>query len=335
MRPLPMLATASLPFDSEEYTFEVKWDGVRALAAVELDHWELWGRRGVDYTSRYPELAVLRRLPAGTVVDGELVVWRDGRADFPALLRRHQRQRDAAALGHRLVVTYVLFDLLCLHGQSLLQEPLAGRRGRLRALLARVKEPLLVYSDGIEGCGRDFFARVVAQGHEGVMAKRQASRYQPGQRARSWRKIKPAGMLPCVVIGFTARQGRLQRLLLATLQAGVLRYVGRLRMPWDAPAHALLARRLAGRRRSYPLLDCAEQACWVEPELYCRVTFHGWTAHGHLRDAAFAGWIHDTGAVLVAPDDSRSLPQPPHRPCAVPSLLAPGALREKSEFHAG
>jgi bifunctional non-homologous end joining protein LigD len=173
MRLLPMLATASAPFDAEEYSFEVKWDGVRALASVAQDHWCLWGRHGADYTARYPELAVLARLPAGTVVDGELVVWRDGRADFPALLRRHQRQRIASATP---VVAYVLFDLLSLRGQSLLKETLARRRAQLRELLARVTEPLLVYSDGVAGCGREFFARVVAQGHEGVMAKRQASR---------------------------------------------------------------------------------------------------------------------------------------------------------------
>src|SRR6202011_5823881 len=105
------------------------------------------------------------------------------RADFPALLRRHQRQRTAPPTP---VVAYVLFDLLSLRGRSLLKETLAGRRARLRELLARVREPLLVYSDGVPGCGRELFARVVAQGHEGVMAKRLASRYQPGQRSRSW-----------------------------------------------------------------------------------------------------------------------------------------------------
>jgi ATP-dependent DNA ligase len=98
-----------------------------------------------------------------------------------------------------------------------------------------------------------------------------------------------------VVIGFTAGREPVQRLLVATLHAGVLRYVGRLRMRRDAQTQATLARRLAGRRRSRPVLDCAEQACWVEPELYCRVKFHGWTAYGHLRDAAFVGWIEDTG----------------------------------------
>ena len=71
MKPLlPMLATPAVPFDSDAYLFEVKWDGVRALAAIEAGRWRLWGRTGTDYTARYPELAVLGRLPAGTVVDG-------------------------------------------------------------------------------------------------------------------------------------------------------------------------------------------------------------------------------------------------------------------------
>jgi ATP-dependent DNA ligase len=79
---LPMLAIPAVPFDGEDHLFEVKWDGIRALAASEGGgRWRLWGRAGADYTRPYPELAVLSRLPLGTVVDGELVMLRVGRAD--------------------------------------------------------------------------------------------------------------------------------------------------------------------------------------------------------------------------------------------------------------
>src|SRR5262249_11232677 len=223
---LPMLATPAAPFDAPEYLFEVKWDGVRALAAVEAGHWRLWGRAGADYTPRYPELAVLGRLPSGTMLDGELVVLHDGRADFPALLSRHQRHRPDplwAAAGARPVVSYVLFDLLFDRGQALWQETLLRRRARLRERLARANEPALVYSDGVVGCGRAFFAGAVAQGHEGVMAKRLSSRYRPGQRSRSWRKIKPVDVVPCVVVGYTAGRGGVDRLWLAPLRQRILR----------------------------------------------------------------------------------------------------------------
>ena len=78
---LPMLAMSASPFDSRDYIFEVKWDGVRALAAVEKGRWRLWGRELANYDGRYPELDVLRRLPAGTIVDGELVAFRDNGHD--------------------------------------------------------------------------------------------------------------------------------------------------------------------------------------------------------------------------------------------------------------
>src|SRR5438132_7761712 len=154
---LPMLAVPAAPFDAEDYEFELKWDGVRALAAIEQSHWQLWGRTGSDYTLRYPELAVLRHLPAGTVVDGELVVLHQGRANFSALLHRHQRQHSCPAGAAGSPVCYMLFDLLFLEGNALLREALVERRRRLRDLLERVREPLLVYSPGVVGSGREFF----------------------------------------------------------------------------------------------------------------------------------------------------------------------------------
>ena len=299
MRPLlPMLATPAAPFDSAAYLFEVKWDGVRALAARAAGRWRLWGRTGIDYTARYPELAVLARLPTGTVVDGELVVLHGGRADFPALLRRHQWQqgdrRAAGALHQQLPVRYVLFDLLFDRGGCLFQEALLQRRARLRDLLLALDEPVLAYSDGVVGCGRAFFAQAVAQGQEGVMAKHQASRYRPGQRSAAWRKIKPVGMVPCVIIGYRTGRDGSQRLLLATVHEGNLRYVGQVRHGGDPAGGRGLMGRLAAHRRTRALLPCPVRACWVEPVHYCRVKMHGWTARGQLRDAVFCGLMEET-----------------------------------------
>ena len=299
MKPLlPMLATAAAPFDAAAYLFEVKWDGVRALAAVEDGRWRLWGRTGADYTARYPELAVLGRLPSGTMVDGELVVLQGGRADFPALLRRHQCQRGdprgAEAFPQRLPVRYVLFDLLFDRGRCVMQEALVQRRARLRELLVALDEPVLTYSAGVVGCGREFFARVVAQGQDGVVAKHQASRYRPGQRSAAWRKIKPVGLVPCVIVGYRPGRDGIPRLLLATVQEGALRYVGQVRYGSDHQAGVALAQRLAAQRRKQPLVRCPVRACWVEPALSCRVKHHGWTARGQLRAAVFGGLIEET-----------------------------------------
>jgi bifunctional non-homologous end joining protein LigD len=291
MKPLPMLATKSAPFDAADYLFEVKWDGVRALAAVEPDSWSLWGRHGVDYTTRYPELNVLRRLPSGTVVDGELVVLDQGRADLPTLLRRHLRCRPLSGGCPTAPLCFVLFDLLSLRGRALFKEPLVRRRELLRELLNQVNVPLLAYSDGIVGAGKAFFDKVVAAGHEGVMAKQQISCYLPGARSSSWRKIKPALVVPCVIIGYQAGRSGVQRLCVATVREEGLRYVGQLTRGFSASQAVELEKRLAPRHRLRPVTPCPHRVCWVEPELYCRVQSQGWTCHGRLRHAVFRGLL--------------------------------------------
>jgi ATP-dependent DNA ligase len=188
-----MLAVKAAPFDDPEYLFELKWDGVRALAAVEANGWRLWDRGGSDYTARYPELAVLRQWPAGTLVDGELVVLRAGRPDLVRLLQRHHlvdpRTRQEAWRWYP--VHYVVFDLLYHVGRCLQREPLRRRRAVLSEVGTARPVPGVLCSTGVVGHGQALFEAVTAQGHEGVMAKALASAYRPGRRSTAWRKIKP------------------------------------------------------------------------------------------------------------------------------------------------
>ena len=292
-----MLATRAAPFDSEDYLFELKWDGIRALAAIEDYRWRLWGRHGSDYTERYPELEILRRLPAGIVIDGELAVLKNGRADFPALLRRHQRSCSSAlgAVDQRMPIHYVVFDLLFEQGRSLLQRPLRERRERLRELVGRAGDHLLSYSDGVVGCGCDFFAQVVAGGHEGVMGKHLAGTYRPGQRSPVWKKIKPRQILPCVIVGYRLGPNGVRSILVAAVRDGVLKYVAEVSRGFTAQAQAELTQRLRSRPRLHAVVACPTPACWVEPELYCRIRFQEWTRHGRLRHPVFDGWFAPRG----------------------------------------
>ena len=191
---LPMLAVAAEPFDAPEYSFEIKYDGVRALAAVDEMGWRLWGRERADYTARYPELDLLRRLPAGTLADGELVAFNaDGRPDLRRLLRRHGladpwRIRQARQW---CPVRYVLFDLLYHRGRCLMQEPLVRRREMLADVCEKLDVPEVQFSHAVIGAGIALYQTVLASSQEGVMAKWLSSMYSPGKRAISWKKIKP------------------------------------------------------------------------------------------------------------------------------------------------
>jgi DNA ligase D-like protein (predicted ligase) len=290
----PMLAVQSQPFDSEEHLFEVKWDGVRALAETAPSGWRVWGRGRADYNQRYPELESLRALPTGTVLDGELIVLHAGRADFAKLMRRHQlvcgrKVQDARRLWP---VTYVVFDVLCLGGRSLLDRPLSERRQRLQEVLGQCPPDGLAFSDGVVGAGRAFFEQVVEQGHEGVMAKHLGSRYLPGQRGQAWRKIKPFQNLPCLVIGYTPSHRGIATLLVAAVTQGELRYVAELASGFTDEAKAHLAQLLSRQPcRPQPIVPCPKRARWIEPALYCQVRFLEWTSHGRLRGAHYRGLI--------------------------------------------
>jgi bifunctional non-homologous end joining protein LigD len=193
----PMLAVPAAPFDSAAYVFAVKWDGVRALAALERHGWRLWGRQQTAYTALYPELEVLRRWPTGTLLDGELITLQAGRPCLAALRRRHALTAPLQIRWARrwCPVHFVVFDLLYDRGRALLRQPLAQRRQRLAELCAAVPVPGVVFSAGVVGPGRAFYQAVLAAGHEGVMAKLRTAPYRPGRRALSWRKIKPGRRL--------------------------------------------------------------------------------------------------------------------------------------------
>ena len=123
------------------------------------------------------------------------------------------------------------------------------------------------------------------------MAKHQRSRYVPGQRCASWKKIKPAHLLPCVIMGYTSCRAGLHSVLVASAAQGPLRYVAQLTCGFGARQKIELSRLLAQRHRTRPVVACPRHAIWVEPDLYCRVRFSQWTVHNRLRSASFAGLI--------------------------------------------
>jgi ATP-dependent DNA ligase len=288
-RCLPMLAARAEPFDSPEYLFEVKWNGIRALAARHSDGWDLWGRECADYRSRYSEMDVLAALPPGTVLDGELILMSQGLPDLEAILTRHQLCHAAKiqSASRERPVTYVVFDLLAHQGRSLVGEPLKMRRTLLEDLLLRWQEPRVQYSEGMVGPGRLFFEQAVKQGQEGVMAKHLASRYQVGRRSSCWLKIKPTRRLPCVIIGWEPGVLGLRGLLVAAPWGGRLRYVANVRTGFTEYERRRLATVLAGRGRTVPVVRCPRRGLWVEPDLVCQVNYLELTRAGRLRGASF------------------------------------------------
>jgi bifunctional non-homologous end joining protein LigD len=309
--PAPMLATpVDRPFTRDGWIFELKWDGVRALAAVDDGRLRLVGRSGRDETARYPELAALTRALRGhsAVVDGEIVVMdEDGRASFERLQSRINvsRESDVRRAMRDHPATYVVFDILSLDGRDLTSTALRIRKKTLKDVLTPVDGVL--YADHVDREGESFFAALSARGIEGMIGKRADSPYQQGRRSPDWVKVKAWHTQSCVIAGWTGGRGRrteqLGALILGVYDGDDLLHCGQVGTGFNESTLRDLRKRLDALVTDRPAFRIAprtsEPATWVRPELVCEVRHAGWTKQGILRHPAYLGLRED-----VAPHDS-------------------------------
>lgn len=285
-----MLAVMGQPFDSEAHFFEFKWDGFRAAAMIENGTVRLMSRNNLDLAHDYPGLSVLGSLPQGLALDGELVAFRDGKPDFDLMLSRGRAAKADA-------VTYVVFDVLYEDFDSRMDLPFVERREILERIVKKSACPRLVLSEGIPGKGTGLYQRACDEGLEGVVAKRLTGAYASGRRNGSWIKIKRRLHIHAAIIGFIEKEGNdFQCLLVASNglpgeEGGPLRYVGRVGGGFTQVARARINALLREHPRKAPLVACAERGSWVEPGLYCAVSFAELTTAGLLRAPVFEGLV--------------------------------------------
>jgi bifunctional non-homologous end joining protein LigD len=301
----PMLATAGRlpPRDGAVWAYELKWDGQRAIAAIGSGALRLWARSGRDITRAYPEL---QQIPgAGPAVpvllDGEIVALTgDGWPSFEALQQRMHvsSPAQAARLAAQVPVTFLAFDVLWHAGRVLLDEPYSRRRELLEQLGlngASWQTP----PSFTDATGEELLAVSRQHGLEGIMAKRLASRYEPGRRSQSWIKIKNVSRQEAVVGGWQpgerGRAGGIGSLLAGIPGPAGLEYAGHVGTGFTRQALAMLQSRLAPLRRDTSPFTGAlprertRSALWAEPRLVIEVEFAGWTRSGIMRAASYKG----------------------------------------------
>ena len=323
-RLLPMMAQlAKTPFNDPAWLFEPKLDGYRMLAFARGGELRLVSRRGLAYTRLFPsivdELAAVSR--DDCVFDGEIIaLGADGKPSFNALQNRAGLASDAeiAAAERRITTVFFCFDLLHRGGRNLRTLPYVERRGLLHALVTPSAHVQLLHADDD---GVALYTAALETGFEGVVGKRKASIYRPGQRSPDWLKVKHTSSAEFVIGGYSKGEGERERF--GSLVVGVwdddgaLRYAANVGGGFDEATIDELLERFAplvvARSPFAEKVPVRAGTTWLAPELVAEVTFAHWTEGGHLRAPVFLRLRDDVDprSVRRVDDAPVAAPQPP------------------------
>jgi bifunctional non-homologous end joining protein LigD len=291
----------------DEWLYEAKFDGYRALAMKDGATVKLLSRKGNDLTADYPAIRqTVEALKTKTaILDGEIVAFDEsGRPSFQHL---HHRSANPAA------IRYFVFDLLFLNGKDLQAEPLEERRARLEKIVSGTD---VQFSEELPGTADDVIQAVTQVGLEGVIAKRRDSRYESGKRSGMWQKFKVQLRQEFVIGGYKPESTNFQSIVVGYYENKKLRFAARVRAGFTAAQRAALFELLRPlTTEKCPFTDLPSRRTghwgegvtaedmkilkWVKPKLVAEIAFTEWTRDGNLRHSVFVGLRSDKDARAV------------------------------------
>ena len=293
----PQLCTiAEAPPEGENWIYELKYDGYRLQLAVAGGVARLYTRSGLDWSDKFGPIAAdaAKLTCRGALLDGEAVVLDDkGVSQFPALVSALENRRAGEIL-------FIAFDCLARDGVDLRKRPLGDRQKVLREIVGPDLSHIRV-AEHVEGDGAEVFARAVAAGAEGIVAKDRRAPYV-SQRSRSWIKIKGYPRTDVVIVGFkpSDRQTHFASLHAAVEEDGKLRYVGGIGTGFSAKQRAAIHARLSPDASATPPAqlegDWPKDIRFAKRPVRAEIRFGGWTASGRLRQARFLALRDDLPA---------------------------------------
>ncbi len=297
---LPMLiGHLGEPFDGPDYLYELKWDGTRCLAYLDVSGGELRNKRNVRLSPLFPELSQIHRQVGGRcILDGELCVLKDGAPDFSEVQRRSLlTDRFKISLAAKAQpASLIVFDLLYWQDQPIVNLPLTERKELLTKAVMAENERLAV-SRFCLGQGTALYDAAAARDLEGVVAKQQDSLYYPGKRTQEWIKIKNLQDDDFAICGYIRKPEHIVSLILGQFDQGKWVYKGHVTMGVAGPSFARVAAGEELAASPFPQTPSGnEQAVWLRPVWACTVKYREQTPGGSLRQPVFKGLREDKTA---------------------------------------
>lgn len=288
-----LLSEAKEPFDSEDYLYELKLDGIRCLAYVTPDTVDLRNKRGMALLPAFPEMAQIKAcVQKPCLFDGEILVMGQKGPDFEALQSRAMMSQPDKVLlaSKRRPASYVAFDLLCLDGRDLTGLPLTERKAMLNA--SCTEQGRFSVSRCFERDGKALYELTREQGLEGIVAKRKDSQYHFDKTSKSWVKIKNLIDEDFAACGYIAKGKGVLSLVLGQYGAkGALSYEGHVTL---GVTRDKVARYAAGGPCPFDTLPNGnEGAVWFDPLQTCTVAFMERSSGGGMRQPRLKGFRDD------------------------------------------
>jgi len=290
-----MLATLTdKPFDNDDWIYEIKWDGYRAIGYLNNGKADVLSRKALSFNEKYPVIVnALKAWKVKAVVDGEIVALnKDGNPDFQAL-------QNYARDGQKARLVYYVFDLIWLDGKDLSTTPLIERKQILQQILPE-DDGVIYFSDHITGKGSDFFKVATAKGLEGVMAKKSNSTYSLNSRSPNWLKIKNNQKTEAIICGYTEPRNSRKHfgaVILGKYEGSTLKYIGHTGGGFnDQNLKELYAKFQKLKTDKSPFAKkprTNSPVTWMKPSLVCEVKFAEVTSGGILRQPIFLGLRED------------------------------------------
>lgn len=298
----PMLAVMGEKLvKSKKYSYEIKWDGIRAIFHIENGKLSIFSRNGNDITDQFPKLQIMvDHIEAEiAVMDGEIVhLDSKGRPDFSKIVGRiHVKgDRNIALAADRNPATVYLFDLLYLDGKDCRKEPCSRRRNWLKTILDIGDK--VRYSESFED-GKQLFEAIKIQGMEGVMMKDMTAAYTSDARTSAWKKIKVRHDDEAWVIGYTKGQGdrsdTIGAIHLAKDVAGELIYMGKVGTGFTMELLKNIQRKLEKvDKTKKPIKDKIEEesrSTWIEPTYKVNLNYASLSSNGTYREPVFQDMV--------------------------------------------